>query len=89
MLELGKFSKAKHYEIGKLLVNLNFNNVFLVGKETKVIFDKIYKHYECKHYLNINKFKKDFKNVLVENSIILFKASNSVGLYKLLSNKIY
>ena len=89
MLELGKFSKAKHYEIGKLLVNLNFNNVFLVGKETKVIFDKIYKHCECKHYLNINKFKKDFKNVLVENSIILFKASNGVGLYKLLSNKIY
>ena len=89
MLELGKFSKKKHGEIGNYLSKMRFNRILLVGKESKEIFKKIKSTFWCKHFNNINIFSKYFKNVLIENSIIMFKASNSVGLNKLLNKKIY
>ena len=71
MLELGKFSKNRHTEIGKYL------KMFIQST------------FWCKYFENINIFSKDFKNVLMENSIIMFKASNGVGLNNFLTKKIY
>ena len=89
MLELGKFSKKKHGEIGSYLSKMKFSRILLIGKETKEIFKKIKSTFWCKYFKNINSFSKYFKNVLIENSIIMFKASNGVGLNKLLNKKIY
>jgi len=89
MLELGKFSKKKHGEIGNYLSKMGFNRILLVGKESKEIYEKIKSTFWCKYFENINIFSKYFKNVLIENSIIMFKASNGVGLNKLLNKKIY
>ena len=89
MLELGKFSKKKHGEIGNYLSKMRFNRILLVGKESKEIYKKIKSTFWCKYFQNINIFSKYFKNVLIENSIIMFKASNGVGLNKLLNKKIY
>ncbi len=38
MLELGKNSKIEHYEIGKLIKKMNFNNLYTFGKEAENIF---------------------------------------------------
>ncbi len=89
MFELGKFSKKKHIEIGKYLKTFKFNRVYLIGRESKQIYNQIKSTFWCKYYENINVFSKQFKNVLMENSIIMFKASNGVGLNELLNKKIY
>ena len=89
MFELGKFSKKKHIEVGKYLKKFKFNRVYLIGQKSKQIFNQIQSTIWCKYYENINVFSKQFKNVLMENSIIMFKASNGVGLNELLNKKIY
>ena len=89
MFELGKFSKKKHIEIGKYLKLFKFDRIYLVGQKSKHIYNQIKSTFWCKYYENINVFSKKFKNVLMENSIIMFKASNGVGLNKLLNKKIY
>tara|TARA_B100000963_G_scaffold128400_1_gene112065 strand:- start:4424 stop:5764 length:1341 start_codon:yes stop_codon:yes gene_type:complete len=89
MLELGKFSKAKHIEIGKYIKNFKFDRIYLVGQKSKKIYQQIQSTFWCKYYENINLFSKEFKNVLMENSIIMVKASNGVGINKLLNKKIY
>jgi UDP-N-acetylmuramyl pentapeptide synthase len=89
MLELGKFSKLKHLEIGKFLKLFKFDRIYLVGDKSKQIYKQIKSTFWCKYCENINVFSREFKNVLMENSIIMFKASNGVGLNKLLNKKIY
>jgi len=89
MLELGKFSKKKHIEVASYLSKIHFDRIYLVGKNSREIFKKIKSTLWCKYFSNINAFSKYFKNVLVANSIIMFKASNGVGLNKFLNKKIY
>ena len=89
MLELGKFSKRKHIEVASYLSKMHFDRIYLVGKNSREIFKKIKSTLWCKYFSNINAFSKYFKNVLVANSIIMFKASNGVGLNKFLNKKIY
>ncbi len=89
MFELGKFSKKKHIEIGKYLKLFKFDRIYLVGQKSKHIYNQIKSTFWCEYCENINVFSKQFKNVLMENSIIMFKASNGVGLNKLLNKKIY
>ena len=89
MFELGKFSKKKHIEAGKYLKKFKFSRVYLIGRKSKQIYNQIKSTFWCKYYENINVFSKQFKNVLMENSIIMFKASNGVGLNELLNKKIY
>ncbi len=89
MLELGKFSTKKHIEVGKYLNMFKFDRVYFIGQRSKQIYNQIKSTFWCKYYENINVFSKQFKNVLMENSIIMFKASNGVGLNKLLNKKIY
>ena len=89
MLELGKFSKSKHDDIGQFLKLFKFDRIYLVGDKSKQIYKQIKSTFWCKYCENINVFSREFKNVLMENSIIMFKASNGVGLNKLLNKKIY
>ena len=89
MFELGKFSNKKHIEVGKYLKTFKFHKVYLIGQKSKQIYNQIKSTFWCKYCENINVFSKQFKNVLMENSIIMFKASNGVGLNKLLNKKIY
>ncbi len=89
MLELGKFSSKKHADVAKYLKRMKFDRIYLIGKEVVKIFKQIKSTFWCKYYKNVNSFSKDFNNVLLENTIIMFKASNGVGLYKLLNKKFY
>ena len=89
MLELGKFSKKKHGDIGKYINLINIDKVYTIGKESKKIFHQLDPSKRGFSYKNIKAFEKEFDKLMVANSIILFKSSNSVGLYKFLNNKIY
>lgn len=89
MLELGKFSTAKHKELGKYINKFNFDKVFTIGKESKTLFNQLHKQIRGKSFGNVKEIVGELDNVLVDNSIILFKSSNSVGLNKLLNNEIY
>ena len=89
MLELGKFSKKKHEDIGKYINVINIDKVYTIGKESKKIFYQLDSSKRGSCYKNIKAFQKEFDKLIVANSVILFKSSNSVGLYKFLNNKIY
>ena len=89
MLELGKFSKKKHEDIGKYINAINIDKVYTIGKESKKIFYQLDPSKRGSCYKNIKAFQKEFDKLIVANSVILFKASNSIGLYKFLNNKIY
>ena len=83
MLELGKYSKKLHIEIGKCINKTSLKNVNIIGKYVKWTFN------------NINKsrrgiiLKKKFqiidliKNTLNNNDYLMIKGSNSTGLNRL------
>lgn len=74
MLELGNISHDEHFKIIELIRKLNFENVFLVGKEFCKInneFKTFEKSTELAEYLTENK---------IINSTILLKASRGIKL---------
>ena len=87
MLELGKYSKKLHMEIGKSINKTSLKNVNVIGRHVKWIFNN----------LNQNKrgtfIKKKFeiidliKNNLNNNDYLMIKGSNSTGL-NILTNQL-
>ena len=83
MLELGKFSKKLHTEIGQGINKTSLKNVNVIGKHVQWTFNK----------LNINKkgiiIKKKsqiidlIKNNINNNDYLMVKGSNSTGLNSL------
>jgi len=92
MLELGKYSKKLHIEIGKYINKTSLKNINVIGEHAKWIFN------------NINKSKKGIiikmksqiidliKNNLNNNDYLMIKGSNSTGLniltYQIKTGKI-
>jgi len=85
MLELGSKSRFYHQQVGKYLNNTNIKKVYLVGEEVRYIYAKLKNVKNCEIYKNINQFKEVFREIFNEKSIFLIKASNGVGLNKLLN----
>lgn len=79
MLELGTISENEHTEIIKMLVEFNFNKVFLVGE----IFNKINYHKKFVTYKSTNELINS--NILnnIKNSFILIKGSRGIHLEKI------
>ena len=77
ILELGEYSKVLHIKLGEYISNINNTILLTIGNETKYIKNSI--HFndidKLKEYLNMFKFNS--------NDIIYLKASNRIGLYKL------
>ena len=83
MLELGKYSKKLHIEIGKSINKTSLKNVNVIGKHVKWAF------------INLNKNKRGviikkksqiihlIKNCLNNNDYLMIKGSNSTGLNSL------
>jgi UDP-N-acetylmuramoyl-tripeptide--D-alanyl-D-alanine ligase len=77
MKELGSESDKEHELLGELLLEKNFNEVFLCGELIKSATDIIKKaHY----YKTRVELLENLKNVNFENATILIKASRSIGL---------
>ena len=74
MLELGKYSENEHYEIIKLIKELGFKNVYLVGNE----FYKTESNYN--KFMTASDLIKYVKTNRIENSFILLKGSRGIKL---------
>ena len=85
MLELGKYSKKLHTEIGKIINKTSLKNINVIGEHVKWTFNNLKK---CKRGLFI---KKKFqiinliKNNLNNNDYLMIKGSNSTGLNSLVN----
>ncbi len=78
MLELGKYSENEHYEIIKLIKELGFKNVYLVGNE----FYKTESNYN--KFMTASDLIKYVKTNRIENSFILLKGSRGIKLETLI-----
>lgn len=82
MRELGEESEKEHENILKLVEELQFTNVFLVGDE----FSKAAKNYQYSKFDNVDELIKRIDNQPIKNKDILVKGSNSVHLNKLIDS---
>ena len=83
MLELGKYSKKLHIEIGKSINKTSLKNINVIGKHIKWVFSNLNKN---KRGLIIKKKSQIIdliKNNLNNNDYLMIKGSNSTGLNSL------
>ena len=83
MLELGKYSKKLHTEIGKIINKTSLRNVNVIGEHVKWIFKNLNKNRRGvvmkKKYQIIDLIKNNLHN----NDYLMIKGSNSTGLNSL------
>ena len=87
MLELGKYSKKLHMEIGKSINKTSLKNVNVIGQHVKWVFNHLNK---SKRGLIIKKKSQIIdliKNNLNNNDYLMIKGSNSTGL-NILTNQL-
>jgi len=87
MLELGKYSKKLHKEIGNDINKTSLKNVNVIGKHVKFTFNNLNK---SKRGIILNKKSQIIdliKNTLNNNDYLMIKGSNSTGL-NILTNQI-
>lgn len=87
MLELGKYSKKLHIEIGKSINKTSLKNINIIGEHVKWIFNNLNK---SKRGLILKKKSQIIdliKNNLNNNDYLMIKGSNSTGL-NILTNQL-
>lgn len=87
MLELGENSQKYHEGLEKVLMDVEFEELYLVGKEIKCLFDKVKKTLKlenktCEYYENIELAKSRITEIKDEAYVFL-KASNGISLNKI------
>lgn len=84
MKELGKTSIKEHDEIGRFLVRLNINKLLVIGKEARPLYQGAILEgswgEETFFVATVAEAKIFLEKNLQARDVILFKASNSVGL---------
>ena len=87
MLELGDESDSLHAGIGDSIDFSRFRDTYLLGEEMKNLEDNLKRqNISCHHYSDRSELLEDLKQITRENSIILFKASNGLRFYDLISD---
>ena len=74
VLELGKYSKKIHKEIGKILLKTDIDDIILIGNDIKYAKVK-----NAKYFKTNKEGIKYIKNIMKENTDILIKASNGMN----------
>lgn len=87
MLELGKESKKEHQKIGTLLNGLKLTQVIFIGKEMKNAYEKCrMQNAKCKFWFEYpEECKKNLKDILSDNGVVLFKGSRLMKLEELVN----
>ncbi len=80
MLELGESSDAEHADILRLITDLEFRNVYLVGP----LFERVYAGDDWLHFNHVDQLTAYLKNHLIRHSDVLVKASRGIQLEKVL-----
>lgn len=92
MLELGKFSRQLHEEVGETVFNNNIDILITVGEEAKMIAKKAFEmgmNKENIYVLDTNsKAINILKELIKHEDTILFKASNSLNFKEIIDNII-
>ncbi len=83
MLELGKYSKTLHAEIGKNINKCSLKNVNVIGKDIEVTYKKLDKSKRGIIMKNESQIIDLIKNSLNNNDYLMIKGSNSTGLNSL------
>ena len=87
MLELGKFSKKLHAEIGKNINKTSLINVNVIGRHIKWAFNSLNKNKKGIIIKKKSEIINLIKNILNNNDYLMIKGSNATGLNNL-TNKI-
>ena len=87
MLELGKYSKKLHTEIGNSINKMSLKNVNVIGKDIKFTYKKLNRSKRGSIIKNKIQIINLIKNTLNNNDYLMIKGSNSTGLNSL-SNQI-
>jgi len=85
MLELGKYSKKLHIEIGKNINNTSLKNVNVIGDHIKWTFNKINTNKKGVVIKKKSQIIDLIKNNLNNNDYLMIKGSNSTGLNSLVN----
>ncbi|MGB0931792.1 MAG: UDP-N-acetylmuramoyl-tripeptide--D-alanyl-D-alanine ligase [Chitinophagales bacterium] len=80
MLEMGKDSQKEHKQLLKLVGEMNFSTVVLIGQE----LIKADGNHQFLHFQNAEKAKKWFNKQAFENTLILLKGSRGIALETIL-----
>ena len=83
MLELGKYSKNLHAEIGVSINKLALKNVNVIGKDIEITYKKLNKSKRGTIIKNQSQIIDLIKNSLNNNDYLMIKGSNSTGLNSL------
>jgi len=83
MLELGKYSKRLHADIGKNINKLSLINVNVIGKDISITYKKLNKSKRGSYLKNKYQIIDLIKNSLNNNDYLMIKGSNSTGLNNL------
>jgi len=85
MLELGKYSKTLHAEIGKNINKLSLRNVNVIGKDIETTYKMLNKSKRGAVIKNNRQIIDLIKNSLNNNDYLMIKGSNATGLKSLVS----
>jgi MurE/MurF fusion protein len=83
MLELGRFSKKLHTEIGKSINKTSLKNINVIGKDIKSTFNSLNKSKKGIIIKKRSQIIDLIKNTLNNNDYLMIKGSNSTGLHGL------
>ncbi|MDB4193278.1 hypothetical protein N9599_03775 [Candidatus Pelagibacter sp.] len=87
MLELGKYSKKLHMEIGKSINKTSLKNINVIGEHVKWVFSNLNKSKRGIILKKKSQIIDLIKNNLNNNDYLMIKGSNSTGL-NILANQI-
>lgn len=89
VLELGEFSKQMHQKIGEEVIKNNIDILITVGKEAEIIAKTVIdnsKNIIAYHFENNQEATALLKEQMMENDVILIKASNGMHFEEIVEN---
>jgi len=86
MLELGKNSIKLHQDLIPIIVDSKATRIFLIGDNTKYIYQLLPKSIEKLHFNNVDLLIQDLNELLNENEMILIKGSRSIRLDRIMES---